>query len=343
MRYVPSLDAIATDSEETQYLGQLIGGWMTTQVVRVIARLGVPDHVAGAPRTAPELARLTGADPERLSRVLSAAVVYGLFTKDDQGRFATTAVGELLRSDVPGSLRYQAVGLVGPPQFAGMGRLGDIVNGGPVDPYEVWDYYQRNPEEARWFALGMGGVTEKVVTGLHQIGYTLPPDRQRVVDVGGSRGTLISYLLATVPGATGVLFDAAEALAGAPATLAEAGLADRVDLVAGNFFDEVPEGDVHVLSNVLHNWDDDQARAIIGNCARASRPGGLLVVVGYVPSPTFDPPQPYLLDLLMLAVVGGKERSLAELGSLTEPEGYTLARDLAVPGPAPYRLLEFRR
>jgi hypothetical protein len=136
MRYVPSLDANASDSGEAQHLGQLIGGWISTQVVRVVAQLGVPDHVAAAPHTAQELARLTGADTERLGRVLSVAVIYGLFTTDDRGRFALTAVGELLRTDVPGSLRYQAVGLTGPPQFGGLARLGDIVQGEPVDPRE---------------------------------------------------------------------------------------------------------------------------------------------------------------------------------------------------------------
>jgi multifunctional cyclase/dehydratase/O-methyltransferase len=228
-----------------------------------------------------------------------------------------------------------------------LGRLGDLVRSGqPVDrgaPGGPWDYFERNPEAAGWFARAMSDSTATMVGQLRAAGYALPPSTTRIVDVGGSRGKLLAYLLGTAPQATGVLFDRAEALTEAPGVLSAAGVADRAELTPGNFFAGVPEGDVHILSNILHDWDDKLARAILRSCHQAGSPGGLLAVFTFLLAEAVDPPHPQLMDLLMMTVEGGRERTQAEIRALLDSGGYEFIRDVALPGPMPWHALEFRR
>ncbi len=327
-------------------LGQMLEGYMSAQVASVIARLGLADHLVGQTRTAAELAASVGAAPDPLGRVLAAAAVYGILTKDTDGRFALTPMGELLRSDVPGSARGLAVGFLGVPMWESAGRLADAVrpagSGDRYVPAGPWEYYGQHPEEARWFARAMGRVTSTLVSQLAAADY-VPPPSDRIVDVGGSRGTLLAHLLHTRPAAMGVLFDRAEALAEAPGFLAEAGVSERVALVQGDFLREVPEGDLYVLCQVLHNWDDDDVRRIIGNCHRASRPGGSLLVIELVLPSTPEPSIAHLMDLIMLMVVGGRERSRDQHASLLVSAGYSFVRDTPVTDVLPWHVLEFRR
>ncbi len=225
-----------------------------------------------------------------------------------------------------------------------LARLLDGYIARPSDPAS-WEYFQQHPGEAAWFGRAMSQLTAAVVSRLAAAGYT-PPAAERIVDVGGSRGTLLASLLRSAPDARGVVFDRAEALSETPAVLAGAGLACRTEIIAGDFFAEVPGGDLHVLSNVLHDWEDDEARRIVANCHRAGRPGGGLLVVGYLmPSPP-EPSLAYLMDLLMMMVMGGRERSLADLRSLMASEGYELARDVPLgdsPAWQPWHVVEFLR
>lgn len=189
----------------------------------------------------------------------------------------------------------------------------------------------------------MGRVTAVLVAELAGAGFE-PLGSGQIVDVGGSRGTLLAHWLATVPGSTGVLFDRAEALTQAPEFLAAAGVSQRVELVAGDFLRDVPPGgDLYILSQVLHNWPDEQVRTIIGNCHRASAPGGSLMVIEYVLPPGPDPSLAHVLDLIMLMALGGRERTSAQLEALAGQAGYSLLRDTALTDVLPWRVLEFQR
>jgi SAM-dependent methyltransferase len=327
-------------------LGRLLEGMMTAQVTSVLARLGVPDELAGGPLTVDQLAPRVGAAPDALGRLLAAAAAYGLVSQDSQGNFALTEDGELLRTDVDGSARALAIGFFGPPIWANFGRTADVVrNPAPVNPAEpggVFEYYAAHPEDAVWFAQGMGRATTILVAQLAKAGFR-PLTGGRIVDVGGGRGTLLAYLLQAVPGATGVLLDRPEALAAAPGYLAGAGVADRVELVPGDFLREVPGGDLHVICHTLHNWDDEHAQAIVGNCARASRPGGGLMVIDQVLPDGPEPSEAHLMDLIMMLAVGGRERTRAEHEALLGSVGYTLVRETPVTEVLPWRVLEFER
>jgi O-methyltransferase domain/Dimerisation domain len=327
-------------------LGRLLEGMFTAQVTAAVTRLGVPDQLAGGPLTAAELAPRVGASADALARMLTAAMAYGLVSQDGAGRYSLTPVGAPLRADAAQSAQDFAVGFLAPPMWASIGRLAEVVrNPEPVNPAApggVYAYYAEHPDESAYFVRAMGRTTEILVSQLAKIDFR-PLTAGRIVDVGGSRGTLLGYLLQVLPMASGVLLDRAEALAGAPGFLAGAGVAGRVELVTGDFLREVPEGDLHVLCQVLHNWDDEHVRTIVGNCHAASHPGGGLMVIEYVLPDNSEPSLAHLLDLIMMLVVGGRERTRAEHEALLGPAGYTLVRDTPVTDVLPWRVLEFER
>jgi O-methyltransferase domain len=327
-------------------LGRLLEGMMMAQVSSVLARLGVPDQLAGGPATADQLAPRVGAAADALARLLAAAAAYGLVSRDAAGRYALTPAGDLLRSDAPGAARALAAGFLGPPMWDTIGRLAEVVrNPEPVNPAApggVYGYYAAHPEQAVWFARAMGRFTAVLVSQLANADFR-PLTAGQIVDVGGSRGTLLAYLLQAQPASSGVLLDRAEALAEAPGYLSSAGVADRVELVAGDFLREVPPGDLHVLSHVLHNWDDEHVRTIAGHCHRAGHPGGGLMVIEYVLPDDPEPSLAHLMDVIMMVVLGGRERTRAQHEALLGPVGYTLARDTPLTDVLPWRVLEFER
>jgi SAM-dependent methyltransferase len=340
----PSVD----DADDTagRRLAQLIGGYVPAQVVSTLARLGVADELTGTGRSAEDLGQALNLPARPLARLLRAAATFGLVEVHPDGTFVATAMSERLRTDVPGSLRDTAIGFMLPPTWSAIGRLTELVQTGePPDTQLMWDYVQGQPDAAARFAGAMGRQTTALVSHLRAAGYA-PPPCQWIVDVGGSRGILLSYLLQVAPGARGILLDRAEALTEAPAVLAAAGVDDRTEIVTGDFMTEVPGGDLHVLCHVLHDWDDEIALQIVRNCYRASRPGGGLIVIEYL-LPT--PPAPslsYLMDILMMTVEAGGERTREEFTTLLGAAGYSFAREVPVTSPGrqlPQRVLEFRR
>ena len=225
-----SLYAAMLDDPAGGQLGRLLEGMMTAQVTAAVARLGVADELARARWPPPSWPSGMGPRPVRWPRLLAAAAAYGLVSRRGDGRYALTPAGALLRSSTPGSARSLAVGFLGPPIWASAGRLADIVrNPEPVNPAApggVYAYYGEHPDEGAWFARAMGRTTAILVSELARTGFR-PLTAGRIVDVGGSRGTLLAHLLQVLPDADGVLLDRAEALAEAPGYLAAAGVAGR--------------------------------------------------------------------------------------------------------------------
>jgi hypothetical protein len=329
-------------SEEAYQLARMLEGLLMAQVVLALDRFGVPDLLAGGPRTAGDLASEVGADADALGRVLAAASVYRLVRRDDGGMWTLTGAGDLLRK---GSGQSLAAGFMGVPMWEAFSRIGEVLQGKPVNPAApggLYEYYGQHPEDARLFARAMGRVTSTMVGQLAASGFR-PLGSGRIVDVGGSRGTLLAHLLSIDPQSTGVLFDRAEALAEAPQFLAGAGVADRAELAAGNFLQEVPaDGDLYVLSQVLHNWDDERVRVIVGNCHRASRPGGYLMLIELLLPDGPEPSAAHLMDLIMLTALGGRERTVSQHAALFASCGYTLVRNTPLDKVLPWRILEFQ-
>lgn len=332
--------APATD-EDGRALARLMDGFAGSQVTRVVALLGVPDALANGPRTAADLATATGAVAGPMARLLAAASVYGLVAQDDQGRYRLTSLGARLRSDVAGSMRATAIGFLGPGLWSAWSDLPDILRTGQPGAL-AWDHVRDHPGDAAWFGRARGEVIATIIGAMGRSGY-VPPAATRIVDVGGGRGTLLASLLRDLPGATGAVLDRAEALTESAAVFAEAGVAGRAEAVAGALAGPVPAGDLHVLCSVLHDWDDAECRAVVAACYQASQPGGTLAVIGMLLPDTPGPSPAHLMDLTMMVVERGRERTLDELTALMAGPGWEFARHVPLGDDIAYHVVEFRR
>ena len=343
-------DYLTDDDDEAgrRVLDMILAGLLNAPIVVAMVDLGLPGILAGKALTAEEVAAAAGTEPDATARFLRAAIAVGLVAADSGERFTLTDLGSRL---VPGA------GAVGDmagfwlvPIRNAMDGLADHLRSGrrvnPAAPGGVWDYFGRHPADTAKFSRAMGYVTSRLLAAMTAASYR-PPSAQRIVDVGGNRGTLLAWFLTAVPDAAGVLFDRPESLAAGPDFLAAAGVADRAELVSGSFLTEVPAGDMHVLCQVLHNWDDESVRRIAANCARAARPGASLVVIEFVLPPVPESVIGPVMDILMMVSFGGRERTADEHRALIEPAGYTFTREVPVGAPAgqqpSWRLLEFRR
>jgi hypothetical protein len=321
---------------------QMISGFWVSRALYVAAQLGLPDHLHGQPRTAAELAGLTGTHAPSLYRVLRALASVGVFVEDDAGRFASTPVAETLRSDVPGSLRAFAISELGGDHYNAWGDvLHSVTTGGiafdHVYGVPVWDYYGANPEVARVFNDSMTGLTRMIEAAVLQA-YDFSRFAH-AIDVGGGHGGFLSAILRANPRARGTLFDAPQVIDGARPRLVAEGVAGRCEAVGGDFFASVPPGgDLYTLKMIIHDWDDEKSLAILKNCHRAMAPGGTLLVVDTVIPPGNTPFLGKFIDLIMLVMTGGRERTEDEFRALYAAAGFRLTR--VIPSPSPVSVVE---
>ena len=299
----------------------LIGGAIRTQAIHVAAKLGIADHLSLGPRTADDLAGRVSAHAPTLRRVLRFLVASGVFVENEDGRFALNRVAEFLQTAHPRSMRPSAI-RAGEGMWNVAGRLLSAVQTGST-PYEEihgTTFFER--AGATEFGARMSSTTAglgEAIAGLETIAGA-----KRVVDVGGGNGALLTQLLAARPQLEGVLFDRPAAIEAAQKTIT-----DRCELVAGDFFESVPDGDAYLLSWILHDWDDEKATRILRACR-----GGRLVIVEVIlpdraeamvtaPGVLADP---YTLDLQMLLLTGGRERTLDEYRALLDGAGFEVRR-----------------
>ena len=333
-----------------RHLAELINGYQLSAAIGAFARLGVADALAEGPASPAELAARLGADQRSLARLLEATLEVGLFEVRDDGHYALTATGQLLRGDVEGSLRRLAIVSTDEWRWRAYGQLTHAVRTGepgfvPAHGCRFWEYLAGHPEEAASFNETMSRISaarDAVLAGAYDFG-----DIHRLVDVGGGHGGLLCAVLAQHPHLQGVVFDLPGVVEGARERLLEAGVAERCEAIAGDFLEAVPPGgDAYLLSWILHDWDDETALRILRNCRAAMNDDARLLVVELVVSAAGDPaPAPGVAmlvkqtDLEMLAVVGGRERTAAEFSELFAQAGFTLARILPLEG-MPWSVIE---
>jgi len=205
---------------------------------------------------------------------------------------------------------------------------------------ELYDWYAQNPEEAGFFNAAMGNLSALAAGELVRV-YDFSRV-QTVADVGGAHGVLLAAILRANPAAHGILFDLPHVIATAGEVIAAQGLADRCELVSGDFFDEVPAGaDLHVLKQIVHNWHDEQAARLLTVCHRALTPNGTLLLVDMV-IPAYNQPSPaQAMDLNMLVLLGGRERTEEEFRQLLATAGFRLER--IIPTHSPFSVIEATR
>lgn len=314
-------------------LYQMVTGFYVSRALHAVAKLGVADLLAGGARDATALASATRTNGPALRRVLRLLASVGVLSEEENGAFTLTPLGELLRSDVPGSMRAAMVMFGGRTQDIWTDLMYCVETGEPAfrkrGEQDAFESIQRNPEDAATFDAAMADFTRMTAVAV-AAAYDFGTLRT-VVDVGGGNGALLIGILNANPALRGVVFDRADVVQRARANIEQAGLAERCTTVGGNFFERVSEGgDAYMLKHVIHDWDDERARAILTTCHRAMTPQAKLLIIEGVYPPRVEPNLAArgaaANDVNMLVCTGGRQRSEAEFRELFTAAGFSLAR-----------------
>lgn len=310
---------------------ELAMGSMVTQALHVVARLRVAEALVDGPLGVEQIAERTGADADALGRVLRLLASHGVFAGRPDGTYELTPMADALRADHPMTMRDIAVLMGHPTHWDDWSRLLDsVVTGEPSLPKHrgmgAFEYLEQNPEYGEVFIRGMGNMsdteTDPVVAAYDFSGFGT------VVDFCGGRGGLLSGILRQAPGARGILSDPRVEGNGAAEFLAGQGVADRCTTHAGGLFDPVVEGgDAYVLKHIVHDWPEEQALQILRNIRSAIRPDGrLLLVEMVIPEDGDGPHSGKLVDLWLMLLVGGRERTASQYADLLQRAGFRLER-----------------
>ena len=315
---------------------RLITGYWLSQAVGVAAHLGIADALAAGSRTSEELGKELSAHPKSVYRLMRLLTSIGVFSQDSGDHFTLNPLGETLLSGASGSVRNFAITETAPGHWLPWGRLFDSVQTGKPMTHEtlgmeLFDWYANNPEEAGFFNAAMGDLSALAAAELVRV-YDFSA-AQKVVDVGGSHGILLGAVLTANGAARGILYDLPHVIDTAEQHIAPA-LTGRCELISGDFFESVPPGgDVHLLKQIIHDWDDDQASKILVNCHGALSPAGKLLLVEMVVPSDNAPDMAQAMDLNMLAILGGRERTEEEYRTLLDGAGFKLERLIATHSP----------
>jgi hypothetical protein len=324
---------------------QLMSGFWISRCIYITAKLGLADLLKDGPKTAADLAEATGTHDSSLFRVLRALASVGILAQDEQDRFGDTPLLQTLRSDVPGSLRAFAMIELGEEHYPAWGELLHSVQTGGIAfdhafGTDVWGFFKQHPDNAKIFNDAMSGMTAQATDALHAA-YDFA-GIETLLDIGGGHGGLITSILTRNPQMRGILFDAPQVIEGAKQALAASEAGDRCEPVGGNFFEAVPAGaDAHILKWIIHDWNDEQSATILKNSHRAMKEGGKLILVEAVVPLGSEPHFSKFMDLNMLVMTGGRERTESEFRRLYEASGFRLTR--IVPTESPFSVIEGKR
>ena len=319
----------------------ILGKWVS-QAISLAARLGIADSLRDGPRPCDELARMNQVDPDSLYRVLRALASVGVFTEEEGRRFALTPTAEFLRSDVQGSLRAVATMAGSDWTWRPWGELAWCVKTGEpafekTFGMPAFAYLAQNPSAASVFDEAMTGWSmqnSRAVAAAYDFSGI-----GTLMDVGGGHGYLIATILKANPSLNGILFETPEVAEGAGARIESEGLTERCRVVSGDFFAAIPEkADACILKSVIHDWDDERATAILRNCREVVGAGGRVLLAEMVIPPGNDPHPGKLLDLEMLVMVGGHERTEDQFRDLLAGAGFRMTR--IVPTASPTCVIE---
>jgi hypothetical protein len=299
----------AVAPEET--IWNLLRGALGTRALAIVTELEIPTALEQGPRSVDELAAEVGADADTLHRLLRALASDGVFAEDAPRVFRNTDASALLATGgwddfavLFGGVWYRTVaeldasGKVAFPDFFGT---------------DFWSWLADHPLERARFDRAMGQGAETRIERLQSLAWR---GDETVVDVGGGNGSLLAELVQQHPAMRGIVFDL-------PETVRDASTFDgRLQFVAGSFFEAVPKGDVYLLATILHDWDDESAAAILRTIRASAAPDARLIILDAVVPPGNEPFGAKWLDLLMLALFGGRERDEAQWRSLLEAGGF---------------------
>jgi len=309
---------------------QMATAFWASRLVYAAAKLGLADHLADKPLTADALATLTGSHAPSLGRALRSLAGLGILTEDAEHRFALTPLGASLKTGAPGSARATVLTLAGDWVWRSYEDLLYSLETGKPSAEKffgepVFNWLARHPADAALFSetmVGFHGQEPAAVAAAYDF-----TGMKTIADVGGATGNLLTAVVASAPGSRGILFDLPHVVPEAAPLIEARGLTGRITIEPGSFFERVPDGaDAYLLSHVIHDWSEEQCLTILGNCRRAMKPGGKVLIIEMV-LPAGDTPHPgKMLDMMMLVGPGGQERTEEEYAGLLGKAGFRMAR-----------------
>jgi hypothetical protein len=311
---------------------RLASGLWVSRALWAAAHFGLADQVNETPTPLAEIARGAGLHEGNCHRLLKALGGIGVFRDCGEDGFAHTDLSRLLRSDHPLSQRPFIATIFGGEHYAGWGAIERSLTEGAtafdsVFGMPVFDWYSAHPLEAERFSKAMASTTMLLEAAL--LAAWTPPPFELAVDLGGSRGTLLAALIAQRPDARGILFDLPDIADAVRDTAAS----ERLTVVGGDFFTSVPEGDLYLLKLILHDWDDEKSEAILRNVRAAVRPGGRIAIIDALLPDAAAEHEGFLMDLNMMVMTGGRERSVSDFEALLERSGFRLENVVQTPTP----------
>ena len=329
------MERYASSSTKAIELLRMTDGLVVHQTLCAAANLGIADLLGEGERASADLASALRINEDALYRLLRFLSGHGVFREIRPGTFVNTALSEFMRADVPGSVRSVLIFRGNPYYFLPFAEfLSSVETGMPARRKtfgkEAFEYLRSNPEAGRVFddaMTAMSALWAPAIAAAYDFGRW-----GAVTDVGGGNGMLLAEILRAHPGLRGVLADEAPVLERARERgLLSGALADRVRFEASNFFEAVPSGSrVYVMKNIIHDWNDDDARRILLNCRRAVPDDGALLLVEYRVGEANAPSLGKVIDIVMLTVTGGKERTLEQHRELLASTGFRLSRSIPV-------------
>ncbi|WP_406701228.1 methyltransferase [Singulisphaera sp. Ch08] len=318
-----------------EQMARMITGSWISQAVYVVAKLGIADRLKDGPKGVEELAQATDTHARSLYRLLRALASVGVFSEDSAGKFQLTPLAETLRSDEPNSQWAMAV-MMGEEHYQSWGELLASIRTGEtafdrIYGQPIFDYLSERPEQAAVFDAAMtsihGRETQAFLDAYDLSGINV------LADIGGGNGRNLIGILLRYPQMKGLLFDLPHVIERARLNLEQAGVADRCQLIGGSFFDSIPvEADAYFMRHIIHDWNDEKSTQILRNIRRSMPEQAKLLVVEHVLPAGNAPSFGKLLDLNMLLLPGGVERTEDEFRRLYATAGFQLSRIVSTQG-----------
>lgn len=323
---------------------QLATGYVASSCLNAVTRLKIADLLANGPKPVADLASAASVNEDILYRVLRALASVGFFLESEPRIFANSPFSEVLRTDVPGSLWPMILWICDPLHYdVYRDMMPTLKDGKPGIEHRfkkpAFDVIFSNQEVAQVFNNAMTTFSALVIPAVLEA-YDFS-GIGAIADIAGGHGFVLTAILKKYPQMKGILFDLDHVVAGARQRIDEMNLADRVELVPGDFFKSVPPADAYVMKHIIHDWDDEKATTILKNCALHLKPGGKVILIEAVLSPGNEPNLGKWIDIEMFMMPGGKERTEEEFRDLFARAGLQLTR--IVPTKSPLWVVEAQK
>ena len=338
-----STPAAGSGPSPAETLIQFSLGFMVSAAINSVTSLGIPDLLQSGSKSVTELAARTESNEDALYRVMRALASNGVFHEGPARTFSLTPVSEQLCVNTANSARTMALWLTDPYHFevfhemAHSIRTGDTVSE-KTHGLPCFDYFAKDKRVGEVFNNAMTGFSKVVIeAALDAYDFSFLQGKI-LVDVAGGHGMVLTEILKKYPTVRGVLFDLDHVVEGAHPRISSLGLEGRCCTASGDFFKAVPEGDAYVLKNIIHDWDDEKASTILKNIHRAARPGAKVLLLEGILAPGNEPSFTKWVDLEMLLLPGGRERTEDEYRKLLASAGFEVSR--VVPTKSPLSVIE---